>query len=95
MNRKVPGLLAVGYSLASYCNSRVAEKLRFARTVGALLVDHIHQVKHPEQSMLKRLKSHPLELTRKLTSSLMVPVHGSMIDLSTSTKAPSALCLDR
>lgn len=53
------------------------------------------QVRHPDQSALKRLKSHPLTITRKLSSSLAVPVHGSMMEVSTAAKPPATLCLDK
>lgn len=52
------------------------------------------QVRHPDQSALKRLKSHPLMLTRKMSSSLSVPVHATMMSVSTAGKQPAALCLD-
>lgn len=52
-------------------------------------------VRHPDQSALKRLKSHPLMITRKLSSSLSVPVHGSMMEVSTAAKPPATLCLDK
>ncbi|CAM9495329.1 unnamed protein product [Ectocarpus fasciculatus] len=52
-------------------------------------------VRHPDQSALKRLKSHPLMLIRKLSSSLAVPVHGTIIGVSTAAKPPPALCLDK
>lgn len=53
------------------------------------------QVRHPDQSALKRLKSHPLMLIRKMSSSVPVAVHGSMMSVSTAGKAPAALCLDK
>ncbi|CAM9991656.1 unnamed protein product [Ectocarpus sp. 12 AP-2014] len=52
-------------------------------------------VRHPDQSALKRLKSHPLMLIRKLSSSLAVPVHATVIGVSTAAKPPPALCLDK
>lgn len=55
----------------------------------------IHQVRHPDQSALKRLQNHPLMLIRKLSSPLSVPVHDSMMGVSTGGKPPAALCLDR
>lgn len=52
------------------------------------------QVRHPDQSALKRLKNHPLMLTRKMSSGLSVPVHGSMMSVSTAGKPPAARCID-
>eukprot|EP00903_Cladosiphon_okamuranus_P011552 g10875.t1 len=53
------------------------------------------QVRHPDQSALKRLKAHPLMLIRKLSTSLPVPVHATMMGVSTAAKPPSALCLEK
>lgn len=53
------------------------------------------QVRHPDQSALKRLKAHPLTLVRKLSNSLAVPVHGSILGVSTAAKPPPSLCLDK
>lgn len=53
------------------------------------------QVRHPDQSALKRLKGHPLMLVRKLSSSLSVPVRASMMGVSTAAKPPASICLDK
>lgn len=55
----------------------------------------IRKVRHPDQATLKRLKNLPLMLIRKMSSSLSVPVHASMMSVSTAGKPPPALLLRR
>ena len=55
----------------------------------------VGQVRHPDQATLKRLKNLPLMLVRKISNNLSVPVHASMMSVSTAGKPPPALCLRR